>query len=160
MLLFPPIPQMPFLCSSSQFPNCLTYQNSLEFAANLRWALSHEPEPLTAELAYQFSWEAATERFLQACAVTRSEERRRQRLGTARIDERCAWFHHKMSKGRRGDVVRTLLGAEPAAAQNRYAMRTRRTAGMEEEVEGGWNNGPSRTPPPTSCPRDSSSCRR
>jgi len=45
----------------------------LEFAANLRWALTHEPEPLTPELALEFTWTAATERFVNAAAITKTE---------------------------------------------------------------------------------------
>lgn len=33
-----------------------------EFAANVYWALHHDPTPLSAGLRYTLSWEAATER--------------------------------------------------------------------------------------------------
>lgn len=65
-----------------QFPNCLTFRNegnivllnfcridllqslniSEEFAANVYWALNHDPHPLTEKHRYALSWEAATER--------------------------------------------------------------------------------------------------
>ncbi|KAL7463601.1 hypothetical protein ACHAXS_003960, partial [Conticribra weissflogii] len=54
-----------------QFPNCLGYRNKWEFAASLRWALTHEPEPLTPELAQSFTWEAATDRLIRSSAITR-----------------------------------------------------------------------------------------
>ncbi|EEC47799.1 predicted protein, partial [Phaeodactylum tricornutum CCAP 1055/1] len=53
-----------------RFPNCLGYRNRFEFVANLRWALTHEPDPLSPELATTFSWEAATDRFIQASAIS------------------------------------------------------------------------------------------
>ena len=37
---------------------------SEEFAANVYWALHHDPTPLSSELRYTLSWEAATERFV------------------------------------------------------------------------------------------------
>lgn len=40
--------------------------NKEEFAANVYWALHHDPQPLSVELRYTLSWEAATERYLYA----------------------------------------------------------------------------------------------
>lgn len=74
-----------------RFPNCLAYGDKWEFAANLRWALTHEPEPLTPELAKEFTWEAATDRLIRALAITRREARERAMLvGKAKLDERIA----------------------------------------------------------------------
>jgi digalactosyldiacylglycerol synthase len=33
----------------TQFPNCLTFRNDKEFATQILWALSHEPQRLTPE---------------------------------------------------------------------------------------------------------------
>lgn len=55
----------------AQFPNCLFFSNEEEFAANVYWALNHDPQPLTKEQRYALSWEAATERFLQASMITK-----------------------------------------------------------------------------------------
>ena len=103
-----------------QFPNCLAYRNEFEFAANLRWALAHEPEPLSLEQQYMFTWEAATERLIGASAVTIGDERHRKQLGTSKVDERIAWFHHEMGKGAMGDTLRKILGGGPAADQFKY----------------------------------------
>ena len=101
-----------------QFPNCLPYQNKLEFAANLSFALQNEPEPLSPSLAHQFTWEAATDRFVNASAITMREERLRAKAKKSAIDDRIAAFHKSITKGKRGDVVRTLAGAGPVARQS------------------------------------------
>ncbi|OEU07054.1 hypothetical protein FRACYDRAFT_138778, partial [Fragilariopsis cylindrus CCMP1102] len=56
-----------------RFPNCLGYRNPLEFVANLQWALTHDPTPLTDKVAREFTWEAATDRFLEASSITHRE---------------------------------------------------------------------------------------
>jgi hypothetical protein len=103
-----------------QFPNCLAYRNKFEFVANLRWALTHDPEPLTEEQIHQFTWEAATERFIAASAITWREALERERLGLAKLDERIAWFHNELGKGETGDFLRKVLGAGPASHQVKY----------------------------------------
>ena len=103
-----------------QFPNCLAYRNKFEFVANLRWALTHDPEPLTPEQIHQFTWEAATERFTAASAITWREALERERLGLAKLDERIAWFHNELGKGETGDFIRKVLGAGPASHQVKY----------------------------------------
>jgi hypothetical protein len=103
-----------------QFPNCLAYRNKFEFVANLRWALTHDPEPLTDEQIHQFTWEAATERFIAASAITWREALERERLGLAKLDERIAWFHNELGKGETGDFLRQVLGAGPASHQVKY----------------------------------------
>jgi len=103
-----------------QFPNCLAYRNKFEFAANLQWALAHEPEQLTAAQARQFSWEAATERLLSAAAITRREALERERLGLSKLDERIAWFHNELGKGATGDILRKICGGGPVSDQVKY----------------------------------------
>ena len=51
------------------FPNCLFYRDKFEFVANLRWALTHNPTPLTEAQRRQFTWEAATDRLLDALSL-------------------------------------------------------------------------------------------
>jgi digalactosyldiacylglycerol synthase len=118
-----------------QFPNTLAYQNKLEFAANLSWALSHEPEPLTTEQQQLFTWEAATYRLIEASAITRREAKERQKLGTSRLDERIAWFHNEMGIGNKGDILRKVLGAGPAAEQVKYSKR-QSPDGVDESTGG------------------------
>jgi digalactosyldiacylglycerol synthase len=106
-----------------QFPNCLAYRTKFEFVANLRWALTHEPAPLTPELARQFSWEAATDRFIEASAVTWGQAYERERLGLSKLDERIAWFHNEVGKGATGDMIRKVFGAGPASGQVQYVTK-------------------------------------
>lgn len=132
------IPVHPSNTFFMQFPNCLSYKNKLEFAANLHWALSHDPEPLTPEEQRLFSWEAATERLLEASAITRGEARERQRKGTSKLDERIAWFHNEVGKGLRGDKIRKILGGGPVSDQVRYSRGfTEESTEVETENQDG-----------------------
>lgn len=114
-----------------KFPNCLPYRNKLEFVANLRWAMTHDPDPLTPELAREFTWEAATERFIAAAAITWEEAAAREKLGWSRVDERIAWFHNEAGKGVTGDMLRKIFGAGPVADQVKYTRET--MEGYEDE---------------------------
>ena len=100
----------------------MAYRNRLEFAANLRWALTHEPEPLSPELAYEFTWTAATERFVKAAAITKKEAHMRAKLGLSKLDERIAYFINEAGKGSKGDALRKALGGGPVAHQVKYEM--------------------------------------
>jgi digalactosyldiacylglycerol synthase len=116
-----------------KFPNCLAYRNKLEFVANLRWALTHEPEPLTTELAREFTWEAATERLISASSITWEEALAREKLGKTKTDERIAWFHNELGKGLSGDMLRKIFGAGPVAAQVKYTRELEDDDDDEEE---------------------------
>jgi hypothetical protein len=123
-----------------RFPNCLGYRNPYEFVANLRWALTHDPVPHTPELAREFTWEAATDRFLEASSITHKEARERELLGRSKIDERIAWLHNEIGKGVKGDIIRKALGGGPISGQVKYEMNKRKkrarkakTAGSEDE---------------------------
>lgn len=104
-----------------QFPNCLPYRNKLEFVANLRWALNHDPVPLTPEQARQFSWQAATGRLFDAAAMTHRESAAALGVGSRLQGERITWLHNEvLGKGPRGDLIRKLLGAGPVSHQVLY----------------------------------------
>lgn len=105
-----------------RFPNCLGYRNTHEFVANLRWALTHDPVQQTEEMGREFTWEAATDRFLKASSITHREAREREMLGRSKIDERIAWLHNEIGKGVKGDILRKALGAGPVSGQVRYEM--------------------------------------
>lgn len=100
-----------------QFPNCLTYRNAEEFAANVYWALSHDPLPLTPSLRHELSWEAATERLMASAMVTH-EMQERSRIF---YDKFVAWAHEGISRGRHGDLIRSLAGGRSAAGQFEFA---------------------------------------
>ena len=120
-----------------KFPNCLAYRTNLEFAANLRWALVREPEPLTPELTYELTWEAATERFIRQAKITENEAEMRIKAGTSKLDERIAWFHHQMGKGKKGDTIRKVLGGGPISEQVKYEEMKRSSLfedGLSDEL--------------------------
>lgn len=106
----------------ARFPNCMFYSSKWEFAANLRWALTHEPEPLTPDHAKDFTWEAATDRLIRSSAITRGEAKERAILGTDKLDERIAFFHRELGKGTTGDKLRHILGGGPVSNQVKYEM--------------------------------------
>merc|ERR1711982_28526 len=103
-----------------KFPNCLAYRNKLEFVTNLQWALSHDPEPLTDNELNTLRWEDATQRFIASSVITKNEANYRMRLGKSKLDERIAWFHNQLGKGRKGDTIRKVLGAGPVSHQVKY----------------------------------------
>jgi digalactosyldiacylglycerol synthase len=55
------------------FRNTLRYRTPAEFAGALRHALAHDPHPVTADEAAALSWEAATQRFLDAAELAPGE---------------------------------------------------------------------------------------
>eukprot|EP00798_Chlamydomonas_sp_ICE-L_P005865 gene5865-6158_t len=52
-----------------RYPNCLLYSSSEEFTQQLNKAMSSEPKPLSANDLHSLSWEAATDRFMDAADV-------------------------------------------------------------------------------------------
>jgi digalactosyldiacylglycerol synthase len=130
------IPYHPSNMWFRQFPNCLMYRNKWEFAASLKWAQAHDPEPLTPELAHQFSWEAATERFIKAAAITRHEARKRAQRDTTKLDERMEWFHKQLGKS---DALRSILGGGPVAKQVAWTKEKSNGAEGDESttIDGG-----------------------
>lgn len=59
-----------------QFTNCRTYQDSSGFVKETLKALSEEPAQLTDAQMHELSWDAATERFLQAAGLDHVVERK------------------------------------------------------------------------------------
>jgi len=80
---------------------------------------------LTPELAHELTWEASTDRFIETARITEEEARNRARVGKSKLDERIAWFHNEMGKGKKGDALRKVLGAGPISDQVRYEMMKR-----------------------------------
>lgn len=76
-----------------QFPNCLPYESLEECVEKLKWALQHEPIPLTDDHRHRFTWEGATERLFEAGAITKKEMRERITSDAEKADVEVAWFH-------------------------------------------------------------------
>lgn len=130
-------PQHPSNKFFEQFPNCLTYINegksflfvfrskdiltthslvyfnTEELAANVYWALNHDPHPLTSEQRYELSWDAATERFLEASTITKDM----QQKSKAFTDKFIGWLLELVGSGNHGDIVRLLAGGRGASNQ-------------------------------------------
>jgi hypothetical protein len=104
---FAVIPHHPSNAFFMQYGNCLTYNNKLEFVANLQWALTHEPEPLTEEQLYSFTWEAASERFIRASGVTIRESRIKAKSQKSKMDERIAFLHNQI--GQQHEALKAAL---------------------------------------------------
>jgi digalactosyldiacylglycerol synthase len=102
-----------------QFPNCLQYQTKAEFVTLMQYALAHDPEPLSNDLRHTLTWEAATERFLEAAMISERDAARRDRVGKL-WDERIVNVHYELGKGHTGDVIRKVMGGGPVADQFKY----------------------------------------
>lgn len=111
-------PQHPSNAFFEQFPNCLTYRSKEEFAANMLWALNNEPAVLSEELKYKLSWEAATDRFISAAAVTEDMLRESKAWEVAEMVSRTV--HTWIGSGAHGDTVRLMAGARQVANQIDY----------------------------------------
>jgi len=121
----------------AQFPNCLQYKNKHEFCQFLQYALQTDPQPLNAEHRHMLTWQAATDRFLEAAAVSERDAARRERLALSKRDERVAKLHYELGRGYRGDVLRKVMGGGPVADQHKYTTSISglsSTTTREEEV--------------------------
>lgn len=103
-----------------QFPNCLPFTGEREFAANIWKALTTDPEPLSAEMRFLLSWEAANLRLIESAKVTVGESKARRKT----LDEMAWVLHYNLGNGARGDTVRKMLQAGVISDQNSFAMDT------------------------------------
>jgi hypothetical protein len=109
-------PKHPSNAFFEQFPNCLTYTNEEEFAASVYWALNNEPKPLSPDLRYTLSWEAATDRLLSASKISVDMLAKSKSF----TDKFCAWAHEVIGSNKHGDLLRLLAGAKQASHQMEY----------------------------------------
>ncbi|KAG8457947.1 hypothetical protein KFE25_012013 [Diacronema lutheri] len=92
--------------------NALFYSTAAQFCAQLEYALSAMPKPLLPSQAYLLSWEAATDRLIDAMLTPVAGEE-----GLNPGDKAFAAFHQSLFRGRFGDWSRGVLGAGPIARQ-------------------------------------------
>ena len=92
------IPRHPSNDFFEQFPNALMY-DSLEGAVDkLIFAMKSDPAPLSASFSRLLSWEAATERLIEASIVVEREEDEPTKRSMRKKDMQIAWLHAEASK--------------------------------------------------------------
>lgn len=104
-----------------QFPNCIPFDPSdpRDFAASVSYALHHRPSPLPEVLRRQLTWEAAIER-LETCSLRTAGHFQQ---GRPRLDALCRFVHAMAGRGRLGDLVRWVAGAEVASSQVKFVRK-------------------------------------
>lgn len=90
-----------------QFSNCLAYDNLNDCVEKIQWALENKPVPLSEEEAHIFTWDAATDRMIEASIVTSREARERLRGGHDKGDSRMAWIHSQ--GGKKGSFIKNTF---------------------------------------------------
>jgi hypothetical protein len=105
-----------------QFPNCLSYDSMDEFVEKIKYALANDPIPLSEELRYIFTWEAAMERMVQAAAITEAEWDLLETSGRVQRDKRKAWIHKESRKMLKGELLKSIMGDLPTEDLNDYEI--------------------------------------
>jgi digalactosyldiacylglycerol synthase len=109
----------------SSFSNCLVYRTPDEFNTKLEYALSTDPKPMTEAERHRLTWDAATERFLDAAELKASE---RPKGLEAAMDSAVYSMHNALAGVEQfrnlvgagtntKDNPESLIGWEPTAAQ-------------------------------------------
>ena len=94
------------------FPNCLVYRDPAEFSACVKKALSSDPAPLSTRDRYRLSWEAATDRFLDAAELGLEQSQGPGSTSADKMAEKMAHFVH--SAAARVEPLRRAAGAGAA----------------------------------------------
>ncbi len=90
---------------TGRFRNCLTYRTPEEFSAHLERALNTPPAPLNEEERNALSWEAATDRFMEAAEPTTPRGRARP---AAFVEGVADWAAAQLHQTLTGVEVRVL----------------------------------------------------
>ena len=91
----------------STFKNCRTYSNPDEFAECVREVLHSEPEPISPSDLHRLTWQAATERFLDAAEPDPPEQNIVRKVRSFLGDLVSAKFHNMLTAS---EAVRCLVG--------------------------------------------------
>jgi digalactosyldiacylglycerol synthase len=81
------IPKHPSNAFFEQFPNVLLYRNRREFVTNLQHTLLNDPPHISDKHASLLTWEAATTRFINSAAISRTDAMRNKVLCVKEIEE-------------------------------------------------------------------------
>lgn len=73
----------------------------------MQFALKNEPVPLTESYRHVLSWDGATERLIQASAITTREAQARISKGLDKADIKAAQFH--VDAGRKSGWLRKKI---------------------------------------------------
>lgn len=109
------------------FVSTVAYENKVDFVTKLVHALTRDPTPLTEDLSYIFTWEAATERLIVNSAITMKEARMRAKARKGHEDDRIAKMYNKL--GIRGHGWGSLFGNPPSPERE-----TTKSESSEKEV--------------------------
>jgi len=123
------------------FANARFFRTASEFATQLEAALEAEPKPVSPVERYTLSWEAATERLMDAAALPDNTKRQAQMPG----HELAYRLHWVMGLPPWGDVLRTYSNAVPWKPYDGY----RTPSGVllpRATIGGGSHHGPGATP--------------
>jgi len=114
-----------------QFPNCLAYKDMNEFVSHMNYAMKNDPQPLSPELSYTFTWEAAMERLVESAVFTESEYAELQASGKITRDKRKAWIHQESGRVMKGEVLKGLIGDPPKENLREYEIDDDPNSGNE-----------------------------
>ena len=103
------IPRHPSNVFFEQFANAIMYDETEELVPKLAEALSSPPAPLNEMEQYMLSWEAATERLLDAAALPAGTKRPKERP----LHQLAYYAHWTMGVQPVFDVFRSVTGAAP-----------------------------------------------
>jgi len=101
------IPDHPSNIFFKQFTNTIAYSSTAELVPLLQEALASEPTPLSAMEQYMLSWEAASERLLDAAAMPAGSPR----AGDSLSSKAAYAAHYALSSQPLFDGLRVLTGA-------------------------------------------------
>jgi len=127
------IPDHPSNIFFKQFSNTVMYNDPIELVPLLREHLAKEPASMSPREAYMLSWDAASERLLDAAALPEGSKRTRESPAST-----LAYYTHwGMGVQPVFDMFRTVTGAPPVVPWSERLRPGRRKEEEEEEEEDG-----------------------